>query len=48
VKAFVYVDAFAPEAGESINEELASARPPPEDFTIKVPFATPTGGDADL
>src|SRR6516225_667670 len=48
VKALVYVDAFAPEAGESIQEELASAHPPPADFTIAVPFTTPTGGDADL
>ena len=48
VKALVYVDAFAPEAGESIQEELASAPPPPADFTIAVPFTTPTGGDADL
>jgi pimeloyl-ACP methyl ester carboxylesterase len=48
VKALVYVDAFAPEAGESIQEELASAPPPPADFTIAVPFATPAGGDADL
>jgi len=44
VKALVYVDAFAPEAGESIQEELASAPPPPADFTIAVPFTTPTGG----
>jgi pimeloyl-ACP methyl ester carboxylesterase len=48
VKALVYVDAFAPEAGESVQEELASAPPPPADFTIAVPFTTPTGGDADL
>jgi pimeloyl-ACP methyl ester carboxylesterase len=48
VKALVYVDAFAPEAGDSIQEELASAPPPPADFTIAVPFTTPTGGDADL
>ena len=48
VKALVYVDAFAPEAGESIQEELASAPPPPADFTIAVPFTTPTGADADL
>ena len=50
VKALVYVDAFAPEAGESIQEELASAPPPPPpaDFTTAVPFSTPTGGDADL
>jgi pimeloyl-ACP methyl ester carboxylesterase len=46
--ALVYVDAFAPEAGESIQEELASAPPPPADFTIAVPFTTPTGGDPDL
>src|SRR6478672_6332153 len=37
VKVLVYVDAFAPEAGESIQEELASAPPPPADFTIAVP-----------
>jgi pimeloyl-ACP methyl ester carboxylesterase len=48
VKALVYVDAFAPDAGESIQEELASAPPPPADFTIAVPFTTPTGADADL
>jgi pimeloyl-ACP methyl ester carboxylesterase len=48
VKALVYVDAFAPEAGETIQEELASAPPPPADFAIAVPFTTPTGGDADL
>ena len=48
VKALVYVDAFAPEAGESIQEELANSPPPPADFTIAVPFTTPTGGDADL
>jgi pimeloyl-ACP methyl ester carboxylesterase len=48
VKALVYVDAFAPEAGEPIQEELASAPPPPADFTIALPFTTPTGGDADL
>jgi pimeloyl-ACP methyl ester carboxylesterase len=48
VKALVYVDAFAPEAGESIQEELASAPPPPADFTVAVPFMNPTGSDADL
>jgi pimeloyl-ACP methyl ester carboxylesterase len=48
VKALVYVDAFAPDAGESVQEELASAPPPPADFAIAVPFTTPTGGDADL
>jgi pimeloyl-ACP methyl ester carboxylesterase len=48
VKALVYVDAFAPDAGETIQEELASAPPPPADFTIAVPFTTPTDGDADV
>jgi pimeloyl-ACP methyl ester carboxylesterase len=48
VKALVYVDAFAPEAGESLRDAIASAPPPPADFTIAVPFATPTGSDADL
>jgi pimeloyl-ACP methyl ester carboxylesterase len=44
----VFVDAFAPDAGESVQSELASAPPPPPDFTIAVPFATPAGNDADL
>jgi pimeloyl-ACP methyl ester carboxylesterase len=49
VKALVFVDAFAPDGGESVQSELASAPPPPADFTIAVPFTTPTGGnDADL
>ena len=48
VKALVFVDAFAPDAGESVQSELASAPPPPPDFTIAVPFATPAGNDADL
>ena len=48
VKALVYVDAFAPDAGESVQSELASAPPPPPDFTIAVPFTTPGGNDADL
>src|SRR5271155_3851108 len=43
VKALVFVDAFAPEAGESVQSELSSAPPPPPDFTIAVPFATPAG-----
>jgi pimeloyl-ACP methyl ester carboxylesterase len=38
VKALVFVDAFAPDAGESVHSELASAPPPPSDFTIAVPF----------
>src|ERR1700722_12592498 len=48
VKALVFVDAFAPDAGDSIHSELASAPPPPPDFTIAVPFATSAGNDADL
>ena len=48
VKALVYVDAFVPDAGESIQQELASAPPPPADFTIAVPFTSATGSDADL
>jgi pimeloyl-ACP methyl ester carboxylesterase len=48
VKALVFVDAFAPDAGETIQEELASAPPAPADFAISVPFTTPAGGDADL
>jgi hypothetical protein len=44
----VFVDAFAPDAGESVQSELASAPPPPPDFTIAVPLATPAGNDADL
>ncbi len=48
VKALVFVDAFAPDAGESVQSELASAPPPPPDFTIAVPFTTPDGNDADL
>ena len=46
VKALVFVDAFAPDAGESIESELASAPKPPPDFTIKVP--TFNGNGADL
>jgi pimeloyl-ACP methyl ester carboxylesterase len=48
VKALVYVDAFAPEAGESCQSELASAPPPPPDFTIAVPLPTPVANDVDL
>jgi pimeloyl-ACP methyl ester carboxylesterase len=46
VKALVFVDAFAPDAGESIESELASAPKPPSDFTIKIP--TFDGNGADL
>lgn len=47
VKALVFVDAFAPDAGESVQSELASAPPPPSDFTIAVPI-TGSSNDADL
>jgi len=48
VRALVYVDAFAPDAGESALSLLASipSPPAPPDFLITVPFAS--GGDADL
>ncbi|HEY2475296.1 MAG TPA: alpha/beta hydrolase [Candidatus Cybelea sp.] len=48
VKALVYVDGFVPDDGESCLSLLAGGPPPPEDFFIPVPFATATGGDADL
>ena len=41
------LDAFAPEAGESVQSELASAPPPPPDFTIAVPIPG-SSNDADL
>lgn len=46
VKALVYVDAFAPDEGESCLSILPSSPPPPPDLFTPVPFAT--GGDADL
>jgi len=46
VKALVYVDAFAPDVGESPLSLLASYPPPPPDFLVKVPSAS--GDDADL
>jgi pimeloyl-ACP methyl ester carboxylesterase len=46
VKALVYVDAFAPDGGESCQSELASAPPAPKDFTIDVP--TPDGAGTDM
>ena len=46
VKALVYVDAFAPDEGESPLGLLASYPQPPKDFFTAVPFAA--GGDADL
>jgi pimeloyl-ACP methyl ester carboxylesterase len=48
VKALVFVDAFAPDAGESVQSELASTPPPPSDFTIAVPFTASNGNEADL
>jgi pimeloyl-ACP methyl ester carboxylesterase len=46
VKALVYVDAFAPDEGESPLSVLAAYPPPPKDFFNPVPF--PAGGDADI
>jgi pimeloyl-ACP methyl ester carboxylesterase len=50
VKALVYIDAFAPDAGESPLSLLASVPgpPPPKDLFVPVPFQTATGGDADV
>ena len=50
VKALVYIDAFAPDAGESPLSLLASGGgpPPPKDLFTAVPFQTATGGDADV
>lgn len=46
VKALVYVDAFAPDEGESPLSLLSAYPAPPKDFFNPVPFAT--GGDADI
>ena len=46
VKGLVYVDAFAPDEGESCLSILASSPPPPPDLFTPVPFGT--GGDADV
>jgi pimeloyl-ACP methyl ester carboxylesterase len=48
VKALVYVDAFAPDAGESCLGLLAPAPPPPKDLFVPVPIAGANGGDVDL
>jgi pimeloyl-ACP methyl ester carboxylesterase len=46
VKALVYIDAFAPDEGESPLSLLASYPPPPPDLFTPVPLAT--GDDADI
>jgi pimeloyl-ACP methyl ester carboxylesterase len=46
VKALVYIDAFAPDEGESCLSIRSSSPPPPSDLFTPVPFAT--GGDADV
>ena len=48
IKGLVFVDAFVPDRGESCLSLLASAPPPPADLFVPVPFATASGGDADL
>jgi pimeloyl-ACP methyl ester carboxylesterase len=45
-KALVYVDAFAPDEGESQLSLLSSYPPPPKDFFTAIPFAC--GRDADV
>jgi pimeloyl-ACP methyl ester carboxylesterase len=44
VKALVYVDAFAPDAGETPLSLLSAYPSPPKDFFVPVPFA----GGADV
>ena len=46
VRALVYIDAFAPDEGESCLSILASSPPPPPDLFTPVPFAD--GSDADV
>ena len=46
VKALVYIDAFALDAGESCLSVLSASPPPPADLFTPVPFAS--GTDADL
>lgn len=48
VKALVYVDGFVPDTGESCLSLLSDGPPPPDDLFVPIPFATATGGDADL
>lgn len=45
VKALVYVDAFAPDTGESAGSLLSSYPPPPKDFFVPVPLAGTAGAD---
>jgi len=45
VKALVYVDAFAPDTGESPGSLLSSYPPTPSDFFFKVPLAGSPGAD---
>jgi len=50
VKALVYIDAFVPDQGDSVGSLLAKnpgSQLGPQAFNV-VPFATATGGDADL
>jgi pimeloyl-ACP methyl ester carboxylesterase len=46
VKALVYVDAFAPDEGESQLSLLSSYPPPPKDFFTAIPFTS--GRDPDV
>ncbi len=48
VKALVYVDAFAPDVGESCQSELASAPPAPADFAFSVPLPASEGTGDEL
>jgi len=50
VKALVYIDAYVPDAGESVlslTSERPGSRLSPDEFAA-VPFTTQAGGDADL
>jgi pimeloyl-ACP methyl ester carboxylesterase len=50
VKALVYIDAYVPDAGESVlslTSERPGSRLSPDAF-VPVPFKTSAGGDADL
>jgi pimeloyl-ACP methyl ester carboxylesterase len=48
VKALVYVDAFVPDAGDTLFSLLAGGPPPPKDLFVPIPFTTATGKDVDL